>query len=278
MNAIEIKNLSKHYKNFTLDNLNLTLPSGCVMGLIGRNGAGKTTTMKLLIDAIVPSNGRITILVKDNRNFKIKEDIGIVLDDTGFCEAFKAKQINTFFKLSYKNWDEKYFYEMLDRLSVPTDTKFAEMSRGTKTKLLIAAALSHKPKLLILDEPTSGLDPVIRDEIMDIFTDFTRDDNHSILISSHIVSDLEKICDYIAFLDNGKLMLCEEKDRLCEEYKIIQCSKEQLSEIGRDKIVGSKVSKYSAQAILRQEDIPRGFEAMPVSIEELFLYMVKEEK
>lgn len=278
MNAIEIKNLSKRYKNFSIDNLNLSLPSGCIMGLVGKNGAGKTTTIKLLIDSIKRTDGSITILGQDNRNPILKEDIGIVLDDMGLCYDFKAKHINKFFKSGYKNWDEKYFYELINKLNIPTNVKFTDMSKGTKTKIFIAAALSHNPKLLILDEPTNGLDPVVRDEIMEIFNDFTRDEEHSILISSHIVSDLEKICDYIAFLDNGKLVLCEEKDKLCDEYKIIQCTKEQLSELDQSKIIGSKISKYGAKAIIKQNDIPKGFDSMPVSIEELFLFMVKEEK
>lgn len=278
MNAIEIKGLTKNYKKFSLDNLNLTLPSGCIMGLIGKNGAGKSTTIKLLLNIIQKNSGTIILLDKDSTNSLNKNDIGIVLDDIGLPGNFKAKQINSIMKSSFVNWDENYFYELLQKLSVPTNKKCREFSRGMKMKMQIAMALSHKPKLLILDEATNGLDPAVRDEVLDLFNEFTRDESHSILISSHIVSDLEKICDYIAFLDNGKLILCEEKDRLYEEYVVIHCTKEQLEELMPESIVGKKVNSYGAEALVKKDMIPSGFETGRVGIEELFVFMVKEDK
>ncbi len=280
MNALEIKGLCKSYKGFTLDNLNLTLPSGCIMGLIGENGAGKSTTIKLILDMIEKDSGSITILGKDNKdNLKLtKEDVGVVLDEMGISGCLTAKQVSKIMKYTFRNWDADIFSEYLRKLSVPDNKKFKDFSRGMKMKLGIAIALSHDAKLLILDEATSGLDPVVRDEVTDIFNEFTRDENHSILISSHIVSDLEKICDYIAFLHNGKLLLCEEKDRLKEQYGIIRCTSAELSRINKASIIGKKESAYGVEAIAARKDIPRDMEVSPIDIEQLFVFMVKEAK
>lgn len=277
-NAIEISNLSKSYPGFTLDNRNLTLPCGCIMGLIGENGAGKSTTIKLILDMIRKDSGSIRILGKDNgENFRLtKEEIGVVLDEVGFPECFTARQVNRIMKYTYKNWKEGVFQDYLKRMSVPDNKPFKDFSRGMKMKLGIAAALSHEAKLLILDEATSGLDPVVRDEVLDMFSEFTRDESHSVLISSHIVSDLEKICDYIAFLHKGKLMLCEEKDILLEQYGIIHCTREQLEELNPSAVKGKKESPYGVEAIVQRDEIPEGMKISPVNIEELFVFMVKE--
>lgn len=280
MNAIEIKNLTKSYPGFELDHLNLTLPSGCIMGLIGENGAGKSTTIKLLLDMIHRDQGMITILGKDNReNIRLlKEEIGVVLDEVGFPECLNARQVNKIMKDTFQNWDEKEFQDYLNKLSIPPDKAFKDFSRGMKMKLGIAVALSHSPKLLILDEATSGLDPVVRDEVLEIFSEFTRDETHAILMSSHIVSDLEKICDYIAFLHKGKLLLCEEKDILMEEYGVIHCTAEQFRELSPSAIMGKKESAYGVEAIIRRNAVPAGMNISPVSIEDLFVFMVKEER
>ncbi len=231
MNALEIKNVCKSFSGFYLDNINLTLPSGCIMGLIGENGAGKSTTIKLILDMLHKDSGTITILGKDNgKNISlIKEDVGIVMDEVGIPECLTTKQVAKVMKHTFRNWDEVEYIRLLQKLSLPDNKPFKDFSRGMKMKLGIAVAMSHGAKLLLLDEPTSGLDPVVRDEVVDMFYDFTRDENHSILISSHIVSDLERLCDYVAFLHKGKLLLCEEKDELLSEYGIIHCTVEQLS-------------------------------------------------
>ena len=277
-NAIEIKNLCKYYHGFVLDNLNLTLPSGCILGLIGENGAGKSTIIKLILDIIKSDSGSITVLGKSNQDsFELtKEDIGVVLDEVGFNDCLNANQIGKIMSFTYKNWDSNCFEALLKRLAVPTDKKFSTLSNGMKMKLGIAAAMSHNARLLILDEATNGLDPVVRDEITDLFLEFTRDENHSILISSHIVSDLEKICDYIAFLHNGRLLLCEEKDRLKYDYALISCTNEQLSELNQNAIIGKSSTKYGASAVVKRDEIPQGFDISPVTIEELFVYMVRE--
>lgn len=278
MNALEISNLSKSYVDFSLDNLNLTLPSGCIMGLIGENGAGKSTTIKLILDMAQRDQGTIAILGKDNSNRieLIKEEIGVVMDEAGIPECLTPLQVGKVMKYTFRSWDEKQYAMLLEKLSLPKDKKFKEFSRGMKMKLGIAIALSHGAKLLILDEPTSGLDPVVRDEVVEMFSDFTRDENHSILISSHIVSDLEKLCDYVAFLHKGKLLLCEEKDQLLAEYGLIHCTAEQLEQLPEEAIKYKKQNPYGIEVMVRRSAVPLDMQVSPISIEELFVFMVKE--
>lgn len=280
MNALEIKDLCKSYSGFTLDNLTLTLPSGCIMGLIGENGAGKSTTIKLILDMIERDNGTVTILGRDNRdNLRLtKEEVGVVLDEVGISECLTAKQVGNIMKHTFRNWDEGMYAGYLNKLSIPADKAFKEFSKGMKMKLGIAVAMSHHAKLLILDEATSGLDPVVRDEVIDMFGEFTRDEEHAILLSSHIVSDLEKICDYIAFLHKGKLLLCEEKDILLEKYGIVHCTSEQLLTINTDAVRGKKESVYGVSAIVERSKIPPDMEVSSIDIEQLFIFMVKEAK
>lgn len=280
MNALEIKNLTKSFTDFKLDNISLTLPSGCIMGLIGENGAGKSTTIKLILDILHKDSGKITIMGKDNcDNIKLtKEDIGVVMDEVGIPECMTAKQVGKVMRYTFQNWDDKEYTRLLQKLSLPFDKPFKDFSRGMKMKLGIAIAMSHEAKLLLLDEATAGLDPVIRDEVVEMFYDFTRNENHSILISSHIVSDLEKLCDYIAFLHNGKLLLCEEKDKLLEEYGLLHCPSEQLEALPPDAIKYRKESSYGAEAMVLRNAIPCEMSISPISIEELFVFMVKEAK
>lgn len=277
MNAIKIKNLCKSYPDFKLDNLNLTLPCGCIMGLVGENGAGKSTTIKLMLNMTRRDSGTITLLGRDNTdNLKLtKEDIGVVLDEVGITGCLNARQVGKIMSLTFKNWQPEVYAGYLRRLDIPDGKQFREFSRGMKMKLGIAAALSHNAKLLILDEPTSGLDPVVRDEVVDIFNDFTRDESHSILISSHIVSDLEKLCDYIAFLHKGKLLLCEEKDMLTEQYGIVHGTADEISAISSGAVIGKKETPYGTEAIVKRSDIPAGMDVGHVSIEELFVFMIK---
>lgn len=277
MNALEIKGLSKSFGSFKLDNLNLTLPSGCIMGLIGENGAGKSTTIKLILDILHKYIGTITILGRDNQdNIKLtKEDVGVVLDEVGIPDCLTANQVGKIMRHTFKNWNDGAYANHLKKLSVPTDKPFKDFSRGMKMKLGIAIAMSHESKLLLLDEATSGLDPVVRDEVVGMLNDFTRDENHSVLISSHIVSDLERLCDYIAFLHKGKLLLCEEKDRLLSEYGIIHCTSEQLSMLDPNAVLHKKESAYGAEAIVLRNAVPSSMNISPVSIEELFVFMVK---
>lgn len=278
MNALEIQKLTKSYPGFTLDNLNLTLPSGCIMGLIGENGAGKSTTIKLILDMIHKDSGSVTILGKDNGdNIElIKEDVGVVMDEIGIPECLTVKQVRNVMKHTFRNWDDTEYDRLVQKLALPDKKQFKEFSRGMKMKLGIAIALSHKAKLLILDEATSGLDPVVRDEVVEMFSDFTRDENHSILISSHIVSDLEKLCDYIAFLHKGKLLLCEEKDQLLAEYGLIHCTVEELQKLPSEAVKYKKENPYGVEVMIQRNAMPSGVNVSPISVEELFVFMVKE--
>ncbi len=278
MNALEIRALTKKFEGFKLDNLNLTLPSGCIMGLIGENGAGKSTTIKLILDIIRKDGGTITILGRDNQdNIRLtKEDVGVVMDEAGIPECLTAAQVGKIMRHTFANWDDTEYTRLLKQLSLPENKPFKDFSRGMKMKLGIAVAMSHNAKLLLLDEPTSGLDPVVRDEVVEMFSEFTRDENHSVLISSHIVSDLEKLCDYIAFLHKGKLLLCEEKDILLSEYGILHCTAQQLTELDSTAILSKKESPYGVEAMVKRSAVPDGMMIIPISIEELFIYMVKE--
>ena len=277
MNALEIKNLCKAYPGFTLDNLSLTLPSGCILGLIGENGAGKSTTVKCILDLIRSDSGTVTILGREYTRLN-REDIGVVLDEVGIPECLTAGQVGKVMGKLYKNWDQPRFDELLGRFDVPGGKPFRELSRGMKMKLGIAVAMSHKARLLILDEATSGLDPVVRDEVVTMLSEFTRDEDHAILISSHIVSDLEKLCDYVAFLHRGRLMLFEEKDVLLSKYGIVYCTHEQLPLLSPAAVLHRKENPYGAQVLVLRDAVPADWKISPVSIEELFIFMVKEAK
>lgn len=279
MNAIEIKGLTKHYDGFSLDNISFTLPMGCILGLAGENGAGKSTTIRCILNAVRPDAGDIQVLGRSNQTdfTHTKEDIGVVLDNVSFPNALTARQVGKVMSKTYQNWNADLFERYRKRFDLPENKCFRDFSRGMKMKLGIAVALSHDPKLLILDEATSGLDPVIRDKVVELFYEFTRDEQHSILISSHILSDLEKLCDYIAFLQKGKLLLCEEKDELLSRYCMVQGTLDDIYNIDQSKILSEKHTAYGASAILRREDAPHGMQTSPIGMEELFIAMVKGE-
>ncbi|MGN0487131.1 MAG: ABC transporter ATP-binding protein [Acutalibacteraceae bacterium] len=280
MNALEIKDLTKTYPGFTLDHLNLTLPCGCIMGLIGENGAGKSTTIKLILDILHKDSGTVTILGKDNQeDIRLtKEDVGVVMDEVGIPECLTVQQVGKVMKNTFRHWDEAEYQRLTEKLSLPGKKPFKDFSRGMKMKLGIAVAMSHGARLLLLDEATSGLDPVVRDEVVEMFSDFTRDETHSVLISSHIVSDLEKLCDYVAFLHQGKLLLCEEKDRLLAQYGIIRCTAEQLGELDPSAVKHKKETPYGVEAMVLRDFVPERMHISPISIEELFIFMIKEAK
>lgn len=276
--AIEINSLSKRYKDFTLDNVSFALPSGCIMGLIGENGAGKSTIIKLIFNSIKRDSGTIKVLGVDNQTkFEpVKNDIGVVIDEPCFPECLNVKNINTLMKNIYQNWNSEEFFDNCKKFGLPLNKKYKSFSKGMKMKTSIAVALSHGAKLLVLDEATSGLDPIVRDEILDIFNDFTRDEDHSVLISSHIISDLEKICDYIAFIHKGKLKFCEEKDAITDMYRLIHCSEEDFRNLPHDRIVGYKKSRYEIEALVKNGALPQGVVAEKPGIEDVMLFMTKE--
>ena len=275
MNALEIKNLTKHYPGFTLDDVSMTLPSGCIMGLIGENGAGKSTTIKLILGMLHRDGGSIRVLGSEDGKLNM-EDIGVVLDEVGLPGAMNPVQIGKVMAGCYKQWDQAAYDGLLEKMALPRKKAFKDYSKGMKMKLGLAVALSHNARLLILDEATSGLDPVARDELLDLLNEFTRDETHSVLFSSHIVSDLEKICDYIAFLHKGKLMLMEEKDELLGQYVIVRCAPEELRCVDPGSIIGKKENAFGVEAILRRDAVTERMQVSPVSIEELFVFMAKE--
>ena len=279
MNALELRGLEKHYKDFTLGPLDLTLPGGTICGLIGENGAGKSTTLRLILDVVQRDGGTVSILGRDNREnlVQTKEEIGVVMGSDGIPLCLNAVQVGKVMAGIYQNWDADAYAAYCSKFDLPPKKKYKDYSTGMKMKLCIAVALSHHAKLLLLDEATNGLDPVVRDEITDLLLDFARDEEHSILISSHIVSDLEKLCDTIAFLHKGRLLLCEEKDALREEYALWHGTAAQLAKLDAGAVYGKRLTLYGAEALVRRDAVPAGAELAPVSIEELFVLMVKGE-
>ena len=255
MNALELRGLTKHYKDFTLGPLDLTLPGGTICGLIGENGAGKSTTIKLILDMLQKDGGTVTILGRDNRTDLVhtKEEIGVVLGSEGIPLCLNAVQAGKVMAGIYHNWDAAAYTEFCQKFELPEKKKYKDYSAGMQRKLCIAVALAHHPKLLLLDEATNGLDPVVRD-----------------------VSDLEKLCDTIAFLHKGRLLLCEEKDALREEYALWHGTAAQLAALDT-RVYGKRVTPYGVEALVRRDAMHAGAELTPVSIEELFVLMVKGE-
>ena len=254
-NILEVRNLNKNYKGFKLKDINLTLPKGMIMGLIGENGAGKTTTIKSILNLTKVDSGEVKIFglnIKEDEK-KIKEDIGVVLDDSFFSEHLTAEDINQIMKNIYENWDEKLFFKYLVDFKLPLKQEFKEFSSGMKMKLKIAIALSHYPKLLVLDEPTSGLDPVARSEILDIFQDFIQNGENSILVSSHITSDLEHIADYITFISDGRILLSKTRDELLDEYGIVHCTEEEFKKIDKKDYLRYKKNKYAYDVLIEDK-------------------------
>lgn len=254
-NVLEIENLSKTYPGFNLNNINLKIPKGTVMGLIGENGAGKSTTIKLILNELNRESGNIKVFGLDNikDEQKIKSDIGVVLADSFLSEYFNAKDISKTMKQFYNNWDEKLYFNYLKEFNLPDNKQIKDFSTGMKMKLQIITALSHHPKFLILDEPTSGLDPIARNEILDIFRNFIEDDEHSIFISSHITSDLEHIADYITFISEGKIVFTNTCDELLESYGIAKCTKEEFESIEKSDYIRYRENKYDYELLIQDK-------------------------
>lgn len=248
MKAIEIKNLNKRYDDFELKDVSFDVYQGTVMGLIGANGSGKTTILKSIL-SIIKYDGDIRILGEEISK-DIKDEINSVFEEYFIGEYLNAKEVDKIYSEIYSKWDSNYFYELLDKFDIATDKKYKDFSKGMKIKLKIAIALSSRPKLLILDEPTSGLDPVIRSEILDIFLEYMEDENNTILISSHITTDLEKIADYITFINDGEVIFTEEKYDLEENYGIVRVSEEDFNKIDKRFIKKFKKEKYQINVLV----------------------------
>ena len=279
MNAIEISGLCKNYPGFSLENFSLNLPKGSILGLAGENGAGKSTIIKLIMNAERRDAGSVRVLGTEctaPEFSDLKNDIGIVLDEANFPTVLTPKMICRVMESTYKNWNSAQYFDYVRRFALPEDKKFKDFSRGMKMKLAIAAALSHNAKLLILDEATGGLDPLVRDEILDILNDFTRDEEHSILMSSHIVSDIEKICDYFAFIHQGRLLLFGEKDEILSEYAVTKVSEEELCDIAPQALHGVKHTPYGAEALVEKRLAPETLRFEHTSLEDIIIFLARE--
>ena len=285
MEAIKVSNLSKRYKKSSrpsLDNVSLDLPQGCVLGLVGENGAGKTTLIKAITGSVKFDSGSIEVLGHDidaasqnKTDDRFRQDIGTVLAEDSFPEIMTAGMIGNVMKSIYINRDSACYNRYLEKFGLDSKKKYKEYSRGMKMKLSIAVAMSHNAKLLLLDEATSGLDPVVRDQLLDEFNEFTRDENNSILISSHITSDLEKICDYIAFIHEGRIVMCDTKDAILDKYGILHCTDDVLAELEDGAVAGSKSSDYGAEALVVRSKVPDTFDISPVSLDDIIVYIAR---
>lgn len=257
-NILEVKNLTKKYADFTLDHVSFSIPKGTIMGLIGENGAGKSTTIRAILDLIHKDDGTVTFWGQKLSSAKqLKEDIGVVFDDINFYETLTAAKVGKISQTAYKQWDDRLYRGYLNRFLLPADKEIKTFSKGMKMKLCIAVALSHKPKLLVLDEATSGLDPVMRDDILDIFLEFVQDEGHSIMISSHITTDLEKVADNITFIYHGKVLFCKAKDELLYQYGIVRCGAAVFDEIDKSEILAYRKEDYQWNVLVADKQKAR---------------------
>lgn len=277
-NCIEVKNITREYPQFKLNNVSFNVPCGTVVGFIGENGAGKSTTIRAILGLLKKGDGEITVLGEnaDTLTPETKEKIGVVFDGLSFPENLTARQLDKVMLGIYKTWNSEKYFGFMRKFELPLNKKFRTFSRGMVMRLSIAAALSHNPQLLILDEPTSGLDPVMRSEILDIFLDFMQDESHSILISTHITSDLEHIADYICFIHKGEIMFTEERNTMLERHRILKCTDEQLGQIDKSDIIGIRRGRFQSEVLTtnaqKYPDIPSD----APTIEEIMVFYVKE--
>ena len=280
-NVIEIRSLEKKYENFDLKINKLNIPSGTIIGLIGENGAGKTTLIKLLLKIINKDSGNVKIFNKnlEEDELNIKEDIGVVLDNTFFPEILTIKDINYIMQDVYKNWDKELFFKYMKDFNIKENQTLKTMSKGMRKKVEIATALSHYPKLLILDEATSGLDPIVRNEILDLFLDFIEDEEHTIILSTHITSDLEHVADYILFINKGRIVLEQEKDEILDNYRIIKCDLDKFDKIDKEDIVSFRKNKYNYEILVNNikkcNKKYKDFIIDKITLEDLMLFIIK---
>lgn len=277
--AFKMEHVTKRYPGFVLDDVSLALPSGCIMGLIGENGAGKSTLIRVLLGLAHSDGGTAEVLgCRDiNRNKEIKEHIGVVPDTCLLPGELTLKECSSVMSKIYRTWDTDKFRMYTEMFSLPMNRKAKDFSRGMRMALSISAAMSHDSRLLLLDEATSGLDPMTRDSFLGFLLDFIQDETHSVLISSHIVSDLEKVCDYIAFLHQGRIQFCEEKDALLERYAVVRCSEQELARLDRRMIYGQKSHAFGTEALVDRR-AAEGFVCDQASIEDIMIFMGKERK
>ena len=282
-NVLNLSNVTKKYPDFTLDNVSFSVPKGCICGFIGQNGAGKTTTISLILDIIKKDGGTIEVMGQsmEENGVELKESIGVVYDEMGFHEFMTPNEINTMMKHVYKNWQQDEFFDYLKRFSLPRKKRCGAFSRGMRMKLQIAVALSHNAQLLIMDEPTSGLDPIVRNEMLQIFQEFVMDENHTILLSSHITGDLERIADMVVFIDHGKIVLSGNKDEILETHGLIKCKKEEVECIDKEDIISVRKSGFGAEVLVAdKEKCSKKYEKIVmenIALEDIMIFYVNRE-
>ncbi len=280
---LEVKNLTKHYDGFTLDHVSFQVPGGCIMGLVGENGAGKSTTIKAILDLVHKDEGNVTFWGRElSDSSDLKEDIGVVFDGISFYETLTPVQVGRILGAAYRRWDDRLYKQYLERFSIPKEKEIKGLSKGMKAKLSIAAALSHRPKFLIMDEATSGLDPVMRDDMLDVFLEFVQDEEHSILMSSHITTDLEKVADYITFIHQGKLLFCKSKDELRYQYGIVRCGAAVFEQMDKSQVLAWRKEDYQWDVLVPDKEKARRLYKNAVvddaTIDDILLLYVKGER
>jgi ABC-2 type transport system ATP-binding protein len=258
MNNLEVKNLNKSFKEFSLKNVNIKVPAGKIVGLIGENGAGKTTIIKCVLDAMAKDSGEVKLFGKDY-NYKLKDDVGIVYDDSFINESFTIKDLNLIMKNTYSKWDQRLFYKYIKEFNIPYKKEIKKLSTGMRKKVEIAACISHHPRLLILDEPTSGLDPVIRSEILDMFQEFVEDKNNAILLSTHITSDLEHIADDVIFISKGTIVFDEPLKNVKEDYIVIELTKDEFKKFNKKDITRYKENRNDYQVLIEKKNMKKEY-------------------
>lgn len=286
MNEIlEVRNLTKNYPGFSLNNISFTLEKGYIMGFIGPNGAGKTTTIRLIMNLIRRDSGEIRVFGLDNikDELEVKERIGFVYDENHFYNELSVLEMKKIIAPFYSRWDDSVFKDYLDRFELSPRKKIKDLSRGMKMKFSLVISLSHHADLLLLDEPTSGLDPIFRSELLDILAEIIQDENKSIFLSTHLTADLDKIADYITFINRGELVFCEGKDAIMERYALVKGDNELLDEELKREFIGINQSKYGFTGLTRDVQRVRQVFGSSVliekaSLEDIMLYTVRGEQ
>ena len=278
MNKIEIKNLKKDYQNFALKDVNFSIPEGYVTGFIGRNGMGKTTTIKSIL-SLIQYQGEILSIHDDEKTKLDNQKIGVIMDDSFLAKDWNMELVNQAMKVGYDEWNENAYWKFLEKFNIDKKLKVKELSRGMKIKLMLSIALSHNAELLILDEPTSGLDPSMREEFVEVISDYMQDDKHTVLFSTHITQDLETIADYIVFIDNGEIVLALEKEEFINYFMILKCGLESQNILDSSAILGQKKTKYNIEYLVKRDaidEIPNEYVEDAITIDKIMILYGRE--
>lgn len=277
MNAAEVNNISKKYGSFCMKDITFTLPKGCILGVIGENGAGKSTLLEIILGLAKADGGTVRVLGCDDlmHHHEIRQKIGFVIDKAGFPDVLNAGDINSILKDTYTDWDESYYFDLLKKLDGETGRALKNLSQGNRMKVMIAAALAHKPDLLILDEATNFLDPAVRTQLVNDLMDYTKDEEKTVILSSHIATDLEKAADYILFLHHGEILMYAPKDDILDQYRYVSADPSVIDSLEREDVMALRKTAYGAEALIRAEAVSHEMEVRRASLEEIFTALVK---